>query len=86
MKKRRLLRIGSALALLLSVGVIAACEEETAVDEPVIEEPAEESVIEEEDSVIEEEEPAIGDEEPATGVQPPATGDQPPPIGEEQER
>lgn len=79
MKKRRLLRTGSALALLLSVGVIAACEEETAVDEPVIEEPAEESVIEEE-------EPAIGDEEPATGDQPPATGDQPPPIGEEQER
>ena len=79
MKKRRLLRTGSALALLLSVGVIVACEEETAVDEPVIEEPAEESVIEEE-------EPAIGDEEPATGDQPPATGDQPPPIGEEQER
>ena len=48
MKKRRLLRTGSALALVLSLGLVAACEEEAVVEEPVVEEPAvEERPVEE---------------------------------------
>jgi hypothetical protein len=49
MKKRRLLRTGSALALLLSLGLVAACEEaveEPVVEDPVVEEPAVQEPVE----------------------------------------